>query len=61
MINYAGGFFFGKVPTSEEDHGRHCLVTWDKVCMPLEYGGLGIQNLTLEFWIEAMLALASEN
>jgi hypothetical protein len=26
-------------------HGGHCLVAWDKVCMPKEFGGLGIPNL----------------
>jgi hypothetical protein len=26
-------------------HGGHCLVAWDKVCMPKELGGLGIPNL----------------
>jgi hypothetical protein len=23
-------------------HGGHCLVVWDRVCMPKEFGGLGI-------------------
>jgi hypothetical protein len=26
-------------------HGGHCLVAWDRVCMPKEFGGLGIPNL----------------
>jgi hypothetical protein len=26
-------------------HGSHCLVAWDRVCMPKELGGLGIINL----------------
>jgi hypothetical protein len=26
-------------------HGGHCLVAWDRVCMPKEPGGLGIINL----------------
>jgi hypothetical protein len=26
-------------------HGGHCLVVWDMVCMPKEFGGLGIRNL----------------
>jgi hypothetical protein len=26
-------------------HGGHCLVASDKVCMPKEFGGLGIPNL----------------
>jgi hypothetical protein len=26
-------------------HGGHCLVAWDRVCMPKELGGLGIINL----------------
>jgi hypothetical protein len=28
-------------------HGGHCLVAWDKVCMPKELGGLGIPNLRM--------------
>jgi hypothetical protein len=27
--------------------GGHFLVAWDKVCQPVEYGGLGIMNLRL--------------
>jgi hypothetical protein len=23
-------------------HGGHCLVVWDRVCMPKEFGALGI-------------------
>lgn len=32
-----------------EEHisGGHYLVSWEKVCMPKELGGLGIKNLTL--------------
>jgi hypothetical protein len=26
-------------------HGGHCLVVWDRVCMPKDFGGLGIPNL----------------
>jgi hypothetical protein len=26
-------------------HGGHCLVAWDRVCMPKELSGLGIINL----------------
>jgi hypothetical protein len=29
----------------KDAHGGHCLVAWDKVCMPKEFGGLGIPNL----------------
>jgi hypothetical protein len=29
-------------------NGDHCLLTWSKVCMPLQYGGLGI--LILKFF-----------
>jgi hypothetical protein len=28
-------------------HGGHCLVAWDRVCMPKELGGLGIINLRM--------------
>ena len=28
-------------------HGGHCLVAWDKVCSPKEFGGLGVPNLRL--------------
>ena len=33
-----------------KDHvnGGRCLVAWDRVCRPLEYGGLGIKNLRLQ-------------
>ena len=27
--------------------GGHCLVAWDRVCQPVEYGGLGVLNLKL--------------
>lgn len=33
--------------TSESAQGVHCLVTWNKVCRPVEYGGLGLHNLQL--------------
>jgi hypothetical protein len=29
----------------KDAHGGHCLVVWDKVCMPKEFGALGIPNL----------------
>ncbi|KAM0909610.1 hypothetical protein ACQ4PT_014711 [Festuca glaucescens] len=32
---------------SEAVSGGHCLVTWDQVCRPVEYGGLGVLNLKL--------------
>jgi hypothetical protein len=28
-------------------HGGHCLVAWDRFCMPKEFGGLGIPNLRM--------------
>jgi hypothetical protein len=28
-------------------HGGHCLVAWNVVCSPKEYGGLGVPNLRL--------------
>jgi hypothetical protein len=31
----------------EEVRGGHCLVAWPRFCTPVEYGGLGITNLTL--------------
>ena len=27
--------------------GGHCLVAWEQVCKPFEYGGLGVLNLKL--------------
>ena len=27
--------------------GGHCLVRWNMVCSPKEYGGLGVKNLRL--------------
>ena len=32
---------------SEVVKGGQCLVAWDRVCLPIEYGGLGIMNLKL--------------
>lgn len=29
---------------SEEAKGGHCLVSWEQICKPLEYGGLGIHR-----------------
>jgi hypothetical protein len=29
----------------KDAHGGHCLVVWDRICMPKELGGLGIINL----------------
>jgi hypothetical protein len=31
----------------EQAKGGHCLVSWERVQQPLEYGGLGIHNLDL--------------
>ena len=31
----------------EQANGGHCLVAWEKVQRPIEYGGLGIHNLEL--------------
>ena len=28
-------------------HGGHCIVAWDQVCAPKEFGGLGVPNLRL--------------
>jgi hypothetical protein len=36
------GFFW---KGRKDAHGGHCLVAWDRVCMPTELGGLGIINL----------------
>jgi hypothetical protein len=38
----------------KDAHGGHCLVAWDRVCMPKEFGGLGIPNLqkmNLALWV----------
>jgi hypothetical protein len=29
----------------QEVNGGHCLLSWSKVCMPVQYGGLGVLNL----------------
>jgi len=34
----------------EQANGGNCLVAWQKVQRPLEYGGLGIHNLELLGW-----------
>jgi hypothetical protein len=31
----------------KEVKGGHCLVAWDKVCAPKEWGGLGIPNIKM--------------
>jgi hypothetical protein len=33
-----------------EAKGGHCLVAWDRVCRPIEMGGLGISNLKVLGW-----------
>jgi hypothetical protein len=39
-------FLHGFLWKGQKDaHGGHCLVVWDRVCMPKELGGLGIINL----------------
>jgi hypothetical protein len=34
----------------KEAKGGHCVVAWDKVCRPLELGGLGIASLKEMAW-----------
>jgi hypothetical protein len=34
----------------QQANGDNCLVAWEKVQRPLEYGGLGIHNLELLGW-----------
>ena len=34
----------------QQANGGNCLVAWEKVQRPLEYGGLGIHNLELLGW-----------
>jgi hypothetical protein len=34
----------------KEAKGGHCLVAWEFVCHPIEYGGLGISNLKNLGW-----------
>ncbi|RLN05576.1 uncharacterized protein C2845_PM13G10410 [Panicum miliaceum] len=34
----------------KEVNGGCCLVAWEKVCMPIEFGGLGIHNLEIVGW-----------
>jgi hypothetical protein len=42
---WARAFFWA---AKEEVHGGQCLVTWDAVCKPTCYGGLGVKNLVLQ-------------
>ncbi|GJN41102.1 hypothetical protein PR202_gn00429 [Eleusine coracana subsp. coracana] len=35
---------------SKEAHGGHCLLTWDRVAIPKDLGGLGISNLQKLGW-----------
>jgi hypothetical protein len=46
----------------EKANGGNCLVAWEKVQRPFEYGGLGIHNLEF-FWLGTSdpLALGTEN
>ena len=39
-----GFFWAGK----ERAHGGQCLVSWDRICKPFEFGGLGIRDLRLQ-------------
>jgi hypothetical protein len=39
------GFFWA---ASERASGGQCLVAWEQLCKPLEYGGLGIKDLKLQ-------------
>lgn len=34
----------------KEAKGGHCLVSWSRVCRPLDLGGLGIKNLEILNW-----------
>jgi len=34
----------------EQANGGNCLVAWEKVLRPLQYGGLGIHNLETLGW-----------
>ena len=34
----------------EKANGGNCLVSWDRVQKPLQYGGLGIHNLEILGW-----------
>jgi hypothetical protein len=42
---WARAFFWA---AKEEVNGGQCLVTWDAVCKPTCYGGLGVKNLALQ-------------
>ncbi|KAM0872012.1 hypothetical protein ACQ4PT_039010 [Festuca glaucescens] len=39
------GFFWA---ASERANGGQCLVAWDQLCKPCDYGGLGIKDLKLQ-------------
>jgi hypothetical protein len=45
-INKWARAFFWTAKT--EVRGGQCLVSWDQVCQPTCYGGLGVKNLTLQ-------------
>jgi hypothetical protein len=38
------GFFW---TAKDSANGGQCLVTWNSVCKPYEFGGLGVKNLRL--------------
>jgi hypothetical protein len=60
IVKWMRAFFWGG---KKEVHGGQCLVTWDTICKPTQFGGLGVKDLRLQglalrvrwIWLRRML------